>query len=193
MIESPDHQGARGFARRHRGRGRDDLVVALRALADHGALQASRATPIPPPPTCATRSRACAGACPRRSTSRSSPRSRPTPSRSCGWRSRRRGKIASSRSPTTPRATSGRACPRCRARPTCASSASAASRCASGSTAPSSPPTASRVQDVEDALRRQNVEIPAGRIESDKREFSVLSLTDLQTPAAVRGDRRSAT
>jgi multidrug efflux pump len=37
--------------------------------------------------------------------------------------------------------------------------------------------------DVEEALRRQNVEIPAGRIESDKREFSVLSLTDLQTPA----------
>lgn len=38
-------------------------------------------------------------------------------------------------------------------------------------------------QDVEEALRRQNVEIPAGRIESDKREFSVLSQTDLQTPA----------
>jgi multidrug efflux pump len=37
--------------------------------------------------------------------------------------------------------------------------------------------------DIEDALRRQNVEIPAGRIESDMREFSVLSLTDLQTPA----------
>ena len=37
-------------------------------------------------------------------------------------------------------------------------------------------------QDVEEALRRQNVEIPAGRIESDKREFSVLSQTDLQTP-----------
>ena len=37
-------------------------------------------------------------------------------------------------------------------------------------------------QDVEDALRRQNVEIPAGRIESDKREFSVLSQTDLQDP-----------
>jgi multidrug efflux pump len=36
--------------------------------------------------------------------------------------------------------------------------------------------------DVEEALRRQNVEIPAGRIESDKREFSVLSQTDLQTP-----------
>ncbi len=38
-------------------------------------------------------------------------------------------------------------------------------------------------QDVEDALRRQNVEIPAGRIESESREFSVLSQTDLQTPA----------
>ncbi|QEY62485.1 efflux RND transporter permease subunit [Metapseudomonas lalkuanensis] len=38
------------------------------------------------------------------------------------------------------------------------------------------------VQDVEDALRRQNVEIPAGRIESVQREFSVLSETDLRTP-----------
>lgn len=37
-------------------------------------------------------------------------------------------------------------------------------------------------QDVEDALRRQNVDIPAGRIETDKREFSVLSQTDLSTP-----------
>ena len=37
-------------------------------------------------------------------------------------------------------------------------------------------------QDVEDALRRQNVEIPAGRIESRAREFSVLSQTDLVTP-----------
>jgi multidrug efflux pump len=36
--------------------------------------------------------------------------------------------------------------------------------------------------DVEDALRRQNVEIPAGRIESNNREFSVLSQTDLQKP-----------
>ncbi|MGN2392095.1 efflux RND transporter permease subunit [Pelomicrobium sp. G1] len=39
------------------------------------------------------------------------------------------------------------------------------------------------VQDVEDALRRQNVEVPAGRIESRNREFTVLSATDLQTPA----------
>ncbi|MDG1582933.1 efflux RND transporter permease subunit [Pseudomonas sp. GOM6] len=38
------------------------------------------------------------------------------------------------------------------------------------------------VQDVEDALRRQNVEIPAGRIESVQREFSVLAETDLKTP-----------
>lgn len=36
-------------------------------------------------------------------------------------------------------------------------------------------------QDIEDALRRQNVEIPAGRIESQDREFSVLSETDLRT------------
>ncbi len=38
-------------------------------------------------------------------------------------------------------------------------------------------------QDVEDALRRQNVEVPAGRIESREREFSVVSRTDLNTPA----------
>jgi multidrug efflux pump len=38
------------------------------------------------------------------------------------------------------------------------------------------------VQDVENALSSQNVEIPAGRIESRNREFSVVSSTDLQTP-----------
>ncbi len=37
-------------------------------------------------------------------------------------------------------------------------------------------------QDVENALRRQNVEVPAGRIESAQREFTVLSETDLRTP-----------
>ena len=37
--------------------------------------------------------------------------------------------------------------------------------------------------DVEDAVRRQNVEVPAGRIESRQREFSVVSQTDLTTPA----------
>ncbi len=36
--------------------------------------------------------------------------------------------------------------------------------------------------DVEDALRKQNVEIPAGRVESSAREFTVLSETDLKTP-----------
>ena len=34
--------------------------------------------------------------------------------------------------------------------------------------------------DVEEALRRQNVELPSGRIESVQREFTVLSQTDLQ-------------
>ncbi len=36
-------------------------------------------------------------------------------------------------------------------------------------------------QDVESALRRQNVEVPAGRIESQNMEFTVLSETDLRT------------
>ncbi len=38
------------------------------------------------------------------------------------------------------------------------------------------------VQDVESALRSQNAEIPSGRIESQDREFSVLSRTGLSTP-----------
>ncbi|MEY4564150.1 MAG: hypothetical protein RLZZ618_3427 [Pseudomonadota bacterium] len=38
------------------------------------------------------------------------------------------------------------------------------------------------VQDVEDALRKQNLEVPAGRIESQQREFSVTAQTDLTTP-----------
>ena len=37
-------------------------------------------------------------------------------------------------------------------------------------------------QDVEVALRRQNVEVPSGRVESMQREFTVLSETDLRTP-----------
>ncbi len=37
-------------------------------------------------------------------------------------------------------------------------------------------------QDIEDALRRQNVEVPSGRIESTDREFTVVTETDLQTP-----------
>ena len=38
------------------------------------------------------------------------------------------------------------------------------------------------VQDVEDALRRQNAEIPAGRIESQAREFTVVAETDVSSP-----------
>jgi multidrug efflux pump len=39
------------------------------------------------------------------------------------------------------------------------------------------------VQDVEDALRKQNLEVPAGRIESVQREFNVTARTDLNTVA----------
>lgn len=39
------------------------------------------------------------------------------------------------------------------------------------------------VADAEDAIRRSNLEVPAGRIESSQREFSVTSNTDLLRPA----------
>ena len=42
------------------------------------------------------------------------------------------------------------------------------------------------VQDVEDALRRSNLEVPAGRIESAQREFNVTAATDLKRPAEFR-------
>jgi multidrug efflux pump len=38
------------------------------------------------------------------------------------------------------------------------------------------------IQDLEDALRRSNLEVPAGRIESRLREFNVTAATDLQRP-----------
>jgi multidrug efflux pump len=38
------------------------------------------------------------------------------------------------------------------------------------------------VQDVQQAIRSRNVEVPAGRIESDRREFTVRSLGELKTP-----------
>lgn len=38
-------------------------------------------------------------------------------------------------------------------------------------------------QDAEDAIRRSNLELPAGRIESQQREFSVTSRTDLIRPS----------
>jgi len=37
------------------------------------------------------------------------------------------------------------------------------------------------VGDIESALRRQNVELPSGRIESAKREFSIVAATDVST------------
>lgn len=42
-------------------------------------------------------------------------------------------------------------------------------------------------QDVEDALRRQNIEIPSGRIESQQREFTVVSQTDLTRVSEFEG------
>ncbi len=42
------------------------------------------------------------------------------------------------------------------------------------------------VQDIEAALTAQNAEIPSGRIESDQREFPVLSRTSLTTPEQFR-------
>ncbi|MBA3498275.1 MAG: efflux RND transporter permease subunit, partial [Gemmatimonadales bacterium] len=38
------------------------------------------------------------------------------------------------------------------------------------------------VQDVQQAIRSRNVEVPAGRIESNRREFTVRSLGELKTP-----------
>ncbi len=38
------------------------------------------------------------------------------------------------------------------------------------------------IQDVEDALRKSNLEVPAGRIESAQREFNVTAATDLTRP-----------
>lgn len=42
------------------------------------------------------------------------------------------------------------------------------------------------VQDVEEALRRSNLEVPAGRIESQQREFSVTADTSIQSTAEFR-------
>lgn len=42
------------------------------------------------------------------------------------------------------------------------------------------------VQDVENAIREQNVQIPSGRIESSMREFSIRTQSDLKTPEEFR-------
>ena len=43
------------------------------------------------------------------------------------------------------------------------------------------------VQDVENAIRSRNVEVPAGRIESQRREFTVRSLGELKNPDEFGG------
>jgi multidrug efflux pump len=43
------------------------------------------------------------------------------------------------------------------------------------------------VQDVSEAIRSRNVEVPAGRIESERREFTVRSLGELKTPDEFGG------
>src|SRR3546814_12433688 len=42
------------------------------------------------------------------------------------------------------------------------------------------------VQDIEGAIRRQNVELPSGRVESSMREFTVRTESGLRTPAQFR-------
>jgi multidrug efflux pump len=42
------------------------------------------------------------------------------------------------------------------------------------------------VSDIEDALRRENIELPAGRIESQKREFSLRTVVGLETEEDFR-------
>ena len=60
--------------------------------------------------------------------------------------------------------------------------ASGVTPCACGSTGRGWPSYNLTVQDVETALRGQNIEVPAGRVESNDREFTVLSRTGLAEP-----------
>ncbi len=59
-------------------------------------------------------------------------------------------------------------------------------RCASGSTATSWPRAALTVADVEAALRAENLELPAGSLESVDRQFSVRIEPRLQRPGRLR-------
>ena len=101
------------------------------------------------------------------------------------------------RSPTSSTASSSRGCRRCPAWPTC--SINGDRKYAMRIWLDPDKLAAYRltVQDVEDALRKQNLEVPAGRIESQQREFSVTARTDLNTVGAVRRgraqERRTAT
>ena len=58
--------------------------------------------------------------------------------------------------------------------------------CGSGSTPSRLAGYGLTVQDVETAIRNQNADIPAGRIESTEREFTVLSRTALGNAGRIR-------
>ncbi len=137
-----DHQGARGFARRHRRRRDHDVAEPLGAQPDQRPLLAQAR------PGLGRRRRARQGVARARQDARHRRRAgdrqgrgRLVPGhlhrRAVGRRAR------CSRRPTSSSATSSRACRCCPARPTCASSASARCRCASTSTARGSPRTGS--------------------------------------------------
>ena len=85
-------------------------------------------------------------------------------------------------------------CPSFRASPRSSSPASGASRCASGSTARRWRRAASRSQDIEQAITRQNVELPSGRIEIEPRELTVKTDSRLPRPSSSRASswRRAA-
>ena len=76
-----------------------------------------------------------------------------------------------------------RACPAWRA---CASAARAATRCGSGSTARRSRRASSRWPTSKTALRRENVQLPAGRLESSQRELTLRTETGLDTEQDFR-------
>ena len=145
--------------------------------------------PDSPPPTCATRCRACAAGCRTKSTSRSSPRSRPIRSRSLhrgaggladaarGVRLRRALHQAAAVGAARRR---GRAHLR-RAR---------RCRCASTSTARGSPATSSPCRTSRTPSAGRTPRFPPGRIESTAREFTVVAETDITHARAVRQHHR---
>ena len=177
----PGHPGARGLARRHRGHRLHVLDQPRRRPATSACASSSAAIPTSRRATCATGSAGCAAVCPTRSRSRSSRRPRPTPSRSSisSFSSDRHSPLeltdyadryVKNQIQTLPGVAEvqifgeRRYAMRIWLDPL---------KLAAYDLTP---------QDVEDALRAQNVEVPAGRIESRAREFTVVSETDLTTP-----------
>ena len=134
----------------------------------------------PPPPTCATRSPASPAACPTGPKRPWCGRSTPTPRPSCGSASPRRASIpraqrlpeARLRGPALDRPGRRQRLSRRRA----------ALRHAHLGRSPGAGRPRLTVQDVDTAIRRQNVELPGGRIESAQREFTVKTDSRLSTP-----------